>query len=221
MRAFSCPVCGRLVTFESSLCLHCGSGLAFDWAAREIVALGERPRCAGHELARCNAVAGADGGWCASCALTRKRPADGDRAGLQGFAHAEAAKRRLVFELAERELPVVGWRERTGGLAFDLLSSESEAVSTGHADGVITLDLGEADAAQRERRRVELGEPYRTVLGHLRHEVAHYYQEILVPEGFARRDECRAIFGDDREDYAGALARHYERGAPEGWEAIT
>ena len=219
MRAFSCPACGRLVTFESSHCLQCGCDLAFDWDARAIVALGERARCAGHELARCNAIAAADGAWCASCALTRGRPADDDHAGLRGFAHAEAAKRRLVFELGELGLPVVGWRERDGAIAFDLLSNSSEAVSTGHAGGVITLDLGEADAAQRERRRIELGEPYRTVLGHLRHEIAHYYQDILAPEGSARREACRALFGDDRADYAAAMAHHYEHGAPAGWEA--
>ena len=89
---------------------------------------------------------------------------------------------------------------------------------TGHANGVITLDLDETDAAQRERRRLRLGEPYRTVLGHLRHEIAHYYQDILAPEGSAAREECRAIFGDDRDDYAAALERHYEHGAPDDWK---
>ena len=73
--------------------------------------------------------------WCASCALTRKRPADADGEGLEGFADAEAAKRRLLFELLELELPVVGWREREGGLAFDLLSSARRA---GHAPATPT-----------------------------------------------------------------------------------
>jgi hypothetical protein len=211
-------VCGRLVTFESLSCLQCGHELGFDWDAREIVARGERPRCAGHELAACNGLVGEDAGWCASCALTRGRPADADRQGLAGFARAEAAKRRLLFELHELGLPVVGWRERDGGLAFDLLSSEHEPVTTGHADGVITLDLGETDHAQRERRREELGEPYRTVLGHMRHEIAHYYQEILAPEGSLARSECREVFGDDRDDYGRAMDRHYEQGPPPGWE---
>jgi hypothetical protein len=219
MRAFSCPVCGRLVTFESLRCLQCGSELGFDWDAREIVARRERPRCAGHRLAACNGLVCEEATWCASCALTRTRPADADPEGLDGFARAEAAKRRLLFELAELDLPVVGWRERDGGLAFDLLSSTSEPVSTGHADGVITLDLGETDHAQRERRRQELGEPYRTVLGHMRHEIAHYYQEIVAPEGSATRAECRAVFGDDRDDYGQAMERHYEQGPPLGWEA--
>jgi hypothetical protein len=226
VRAFSCPVCGRLVTFESVRCVQCDSELAFAWDDREIVALGERPRCAGHRLTGCNGLAGESEAWCESCALTRTRPAEGDRSGLGGFARAEAAKRRLLFELHELALPVTGWRERDsgpqgtgGGLAFDLLSSTGEPVTTGHAGGVITLDLGETDDAQREQRRQQLGEPYRTVLGHLRHEVAHYYQDILVPEGSSARDDCRAIFGDDRDDYASAIEHHYEQGPPADWQA--
>jgi hypothetical protein len=102
-------------------------------------------------------------------------------------------------------------------VAFDFLSSEHESVTTGHADGVIVLDLAEADSARRERRRAELGEPYRTVLGHLRHEIGHYYQEILAPAGSPQREASRERFGDDRADYQAAMDRHYENGAPEDW----
>ena len=218
MRAFACPVCGRLVTFESVQCLSCETQLGFDWSARLIVALDDRARCAGFGLSGCNGLVAEDEEWCASCALTRTRAADDDAEGLAGLARAEAAKRRLVFELLELGPPIVGWREREGGLAFDLLSSAVEPVTTGHADGVITLDLSEADPAERERRRGQLGEPYRTLLGHLRHEIAHYYQDIVAPEGSAARAACRDLFGDDREDYAAAIERHYEQGAPAGWE---
>ena len=122
---------------------------------------------------------------------------------------AEAAKRWLLFELGELGLPVQSWRERDGGLAFELLSSERAPVTTGHADGVITLDVAESDDAHREALREQLGEPYRTVLGHFRHEVGHYYWPLLVPEGGAR-ERCRALFGDEREDYRAALERHYD-----------
>jgi hypothetical protein len=149
--------------------------------------------------------------------MTRTRPADTDRDGMAALPAAEAAKRRLLFELAERGLPVSSWRERDGGLAFDLLSSTSEPVTTGHDDGVIVLDLAEADAASREQRRTDLGEAYRTVLGHLRHEIGHYYQPLLAPEGTPQREACRSLFGDDRADYQGALARHYDSGPPADW----
>ena len=143
------------------------------------------------------------------CTTARGAPAtDSDSDGLEGFAEAEAAKRWLLFGLLELGLPVVGWRDREGGLGFDLLSSTTgEPVATGHAGGIVTLDLAETDDARREQRREELGEPYRTVLGHLRHEIGHYYQDILVPEGSAARDQCRAIVGDDRADYSAALDR--------------
>ena len=80
-----------------------------------------------------------------------------------------------------------------------MLNSERSEVSTGHADGVITLDLSEADDAQRERVRAEMGEPYRTLLGHLRHEIGHYYEPIICPEGSPERGRYRELFGDERD----------------------
>jgi hypothetical protein len=222
MLAFACPVCAHLVTFESNECLHCGTGLGYDPSSQTIVAIapdGAEPalRCANAELAACNWVVRRDGELCASCALTRVRPNDADEDGLGGFATAEAAKRRLLFELADIGLPIASWRERPGGLAFELLSSAHTPVATGHADGVITLDLDETDPAHRERMRVSLGEPYRTVLGHLRHEIGHYYQPILLGAGTAAEARCRELFGDEREDYRQAMDRYYEHGAPAGW----
>lgn len=224
MLAFACPVCERLVTFESTSCLNCGSELGFDPSRRAMTSVGasgsenHSHRCANARLAACNWLVGREGELCASCVLTRTRPNDADTSGLGGFAAAEAAKRRLLFELADLGLPIVGWNEREGGLAFDLLSSEQSPVTTGHADGVITLDLDETDPAHRERMRMRMGEPYRTVLGHMRHEIAHYYQPILVVPDSAAEARCREIFGDEREDYQEAMDRYYDNGAPKGWE---
>ena len=220
MLAFSCPVCAHLVTFESERCLQCDSRLAFDPPLRAIRAMLDDPDrlvCANAELAGCNWIASAPGGLCASCQLTRTRPSDSAGQELARFAEAEAAKRWLLFELLDLRLPLESWREREGGLAFDLLSSREQPVTTGHADGVITLDLAEADAATREPRRVALAEPYRTVLGHLRHEVGHYYQPILVPAGSSQEARMRELFGDERADYQQAVDAHYEKGPPEDW----
>ena len=129
--------------------------------------------CANAEVARCNWLVDAPGLLCGSCALTRTRPADADIDALAAFADAEAAKRRLVYQLDDLGLP-------TDGVAFDLLSSAEEPVTTGHADGVVTIDLAEGDDAHREALRVQLAEPYRTMLGHLRHETGHYYWTVLV-----------------------------------------
>ncbi len=110
------------------------------------------------------------------------------------------------------------WDVKKGGLGFDLISSLSEGkrVMIGHANGIITIDLAESLDDRREALRVRLGEPYRTMLGHLRHEVGHYYQNVLLPddEAWAR---CRALFGDERASYRDAIARHYKFGAPADW----
>lgn len=216
MRAFTCGVCRQLVFFDNSRCLRCGTELAFDWNERELTTLPREPRCANRDVIGCNGLAGAEGGLCRACLLTRTRPADGDAPGLAAWARVESAKRRLLFELLELGLPVASRHEREDGLAFDLLSSAYEPVTTGHADGVITLDLAEADDAHREQMRVEMAEPYRTVLGHLRHEVGHYYFPILTAEPSAL-DRTRALLGDERDDYQAALDRHYRDGPPADW----
>ncbi|QEC47577.1 hypothetical protein FSW04_08310 [Baekduia soli] len=217
MRTFTCGRCTQLVFFENSRCLHCGAELRFDWPSRDVVTQPGAPACANAALAGCNWLAEDDGGGlCFSCALTRTRPGD-DPVALQQLRDAEAAKRRLLFELGEIGLPIPSFRRQEGGLAFDLLSSAHEPVTTGHADGLITLDLAESDDAHREQMRTEMGEPYRTLLGHFRHEVGHFYFPLLTtaPEALAR---ARATFGDEREDYGAALDRHYEQGPPDGWE---
>ena len=100
------------------------------------------------------------------------------------------------------------------GLAFDFLADAGpgQPVLTGHDDGLITINIAEADSAEREKRRLELGEPYRTLLGHLRHEVGHYYWDVLVRDG-GKIESCRAVFGDESVDYQAALDRHYQAGA--------
>jgi hypothetical protein len=175
-------------------------------------------RCANAELAACNWLTAPEQPLCDCCRLTRTRPADGDRDALPMFARAEAAKRRLLYQLDDLGLPVVGRdRDPEGGLAFDLLSSAQENVVIGHASGVVTIDLAEGDDGYREQARVRLAEPYRTMLGHLRHETGHWYWEVLVDRA-GNTEAFRALFGDERADYAQALQRHYAEEPPAGWE---
>jgi len=217
MRSFSCGRCGQLVFFENSLCLRCSAALGFVPSVLDLVVLdgpqasGARA-CANATLAECNWLVepGDPGSLCRSCVLTRTRPADSDTASLAAFASAEAAKRRLVFQLLDLGLPI------RDDLAFDLLSSQWAPVLTGHDDGVITIDLAESDDARREQRRAELGEPYRTVLGHFRHEIGHYYWPILIEQA-GELERWRSLFGDERIDYDSALQRHYEQGPPGDW----
>ena len=118
-------------------------------------------------------------------------------------------------------LPFFPDQEDEQGLVFEFLADPvngAAPVLTGHADGVITINVAEADDAERERRRRALGEPYRTLLGHVRHEVGHYYWTRLIERG-GRIDEFRKLFGDDRADYAAALQRHYAQGPAFEWYA--
>jgi hypothetical protein len=177
--------------------------------------------CANLHAAKCNWIVekGPVVALCESCALTRIRPNDADPKAMAAFAEAEKAKRRLLAELHELKLPIVGRDEDPEyGLAFDLLSSENEKVFTGHANGVITLDLAEGDDVHREQLRISMAEPYRTLLGHFRHEIGHYYFYRLVSPSEPLTARFTELFGDPDLDYQEALDRHYGEGAPVGWE---
>ncbi len=147
--------------------------------------------------------------WCESCRLTRGRPDEADTRAVQAWSAAEAAKRVLICQLHGLGLPI---RARSlgesDGLAFDLVYVPGATSVTGHRGGVVTIDLTEHDDQRREALRKDLDEPYRTLLGHLRHEIGHYYWTVLVAGG-GRIEGFRHWFGDERVDYAGALEQHY------------
>jgi len=215
---FTCPGCQQVVYFANTACLACGTAFAFDPGSMTMVTVGAAaPRCANAEVAACNWRAPVSGALCESCVLTRTRPDDSDSHALDQLRIAEAAKRRLIFQLRQLGLPLEARDEQRGtGVAFDLLSSVVQPVTTGHAGGLITLDLAESDAVHREKVRTLLSEPYRTVLGHFRHEIGHYFFTVLLP-GPREREQARALFGDERLDYQEALDRHYAQGPPVQW----
>lgn len=221
MKAFSCRTCGARLYFENSLCVSCGTPLGFARAEQALVPVDTEGRyvdqngllwwvCANLNLSGCTWLAEIEGGTCFSCGLTRTRPADSDLAGLAAFHQAEQAKRHLVAELDALGLPL-------DGLRFDLLNGAREPVVIGHDEGVITIDVAETDDALREKVRVTLDEPYRTMLGHFRHEIGHFYEWQLVRGELVER--CRDVFGDEDEPYDEAIARHYADGPPSDWEA--
>ena len=240
MRDFTCPNCGQHLAFENSVCLSCGGALGFslDERALLIIATGENSEhggsvdssqfqlCANLHVAECNwlvkvdSSVGAAPRLCTSCILTRGRPNDADNTALAAFAAAEKAKRRLIVELVDLKLPIAGRDEDPFfGLAFDLLSSESQKVITGHHNGVITLDLAEGNDVHREQLRIAMDEPYRTLLGHFRHEIGHFYFYRLINTSADHKQRFRTLFGDPDSDYQEALNRHYRQGAPPGWKA--
>ena len=237
MRAFACPACHHFVPFEATRCPSCGAGVGLHLPTQSMVAVTDgaatldgQPwvRCTQAEPLGCNWLVPAEQesgarGRCLPDSLIRRKPAPDDTIAREKLTPTALALRRLVYQLVDLGLPVDPYWRREGGLAFDLLSSFStgEKVVIGHANGVITIDLVESLDAYRESLRVRLGEPYRTMLGHFRHEAGHYYQNILVETGpGAQRhlDRCRELFGDERAGYSDAIARHYTFGPPGDWQ---
>lgn len=223
-----CPHCRNFEYLDTLVCPHCETELGYHILTRQFAGIRNGRividdqtwyTCSNRGWG-CNWLVREDApaGRCFSCRLTRTSPDPGDTIALEKLATTEEAKRRLLLQLGDLGLPIVPWYVQRGGLGFDLLSSQSsgQRVTIGHAGGIITLDLAENLDDRREALRVRLGEPYRTMLGHLRHEVGHYYQNVLVADDETQA-ETRALFGDERASYKEALARHYSTGAPDTW----
>ena len=241
MKIFSCAVCGQTVYFDNVRCNGCRHTLGFSVEAMALLALepagGDLWQAAGQAEGRyrlcrnsvshgvCNWLVAEDEGesLCRACRLNRTIPDLSVPGNVALWGRLEAEKRRLVYGLLRLGLPVRSKRDDPqGGLAFDFLADpdpqfrEGPGVTIGHAGGVITLNIAEADDAVRERMRQQMAEPYRTILGHFRHESGHYYWDRLVRDG-PHLEQCRELFGDDTQDYAAALDRHYNQGPPGDW----
>ncbi len=210
MRSFSCPTCSQLVFMDNDQCLRCGTPLAFDASTLTVVAAPGDGRCANHQMIGCSWLVEEGQELCRSCRLTRTHPPTSDAQAMEEWATAEVAKRQLVAQMIDLDLDV-------SGVTFDLISSAHEPVTTGHADGVITLDVRESDDVNRVKVRERMGEAYRTMLGHFRHEIGHFLWMTMV-DGTEWIDSCRAVFGDERADYGEALQVHYDSPDPQGWE---
>jgi hypothetical protein len=232
MRLFECQACGQALYFENVLCESCGRKLGYLPRLATLSALepdGEKWRaladagalyryCANVAHESCNWLIADDGDelFCLACRHNRTIPNLSEPRNHLLWRKVELAKHRLFYSLLRFGLPLIAKAKDPGGLAFDFLVAEGQPVMTGHLDGTITINITEADDAHREQQRGEMGEPYRTLLGHFRHEIAHYYWDRIVRDHTAI-DRFRDVFGDEREDYGDALKRHYAQGAPADW----
>ncbi len=239
MRLFSCSNCANVVHFDNNACVTCGMGLAYRPSRFDMVAVqpGDGGSvdpaapatplqlCANAQTGGCNWLVedGDPSGFCLACRHNLTIPDLDIPENVENWQRIELAKRYLFYSLTRFGLPLVTRAaDPQGGLGFEFLSdggngAAGSPVMTGHADGLIVLNVAEASDAEREARRVSLGEPFRTLIGHFRHEVGHYYWEKLVRDRGAT-DGFRAVFGDERADYGEALRRHYAEGPPQGWE---
>ncbi|MCK1711299.1 MULTISPECIES: putative zinc-binding peptidase [unclassified Bradyrhizobium] len=236
MKLFVCQACGNVLYFENRACERCGHRVAFLPEKEMMSAIepdGEvwktladegasRMLCRNAAFDACNWLteAGDTTGYCRACRHNGIVPDLSDPAQLAGWRELEVAKHRLFYSLIHWKLPLQTRQDNPEhGLIFNFLADDpngGQRIMTGHDNGLITIALTEADDIERERRRLEMGEPYRTLLGHFRHEVGHYFWDVLVSEG-GRLEECRAVFGDDSADYGQALRLHYAEGAPPDW----
>ena len=237
MKLFKCQHCGQILYFENQKCERCGHRLGYiaegfilsaveaqDNAWRALAVTGTLYRfCANANFDACNWLidAAMPDAYCVCCRHNRTIPDISLQDNLAAWRKIEAAKHRVFYTLLKLNLPLEPSDQAAEQhLAFDFLagSQQGEAkVMTGHQDGLITLALDEADDVERERRRSSLNEPYRTLLGHFRHEVGHYYWDRLVRD-CGKLETFRLIFGDERLDYQRALQRHYGSGPPANWE---
>lgn len=237
MRLFSCDHCGNTVYFENSVCERCGHALGYLPGQNALVSLdatdgGLRAPAFPGELyvycdnarhAACNWLIKAEAGgsiFCAACQHNETIPSLDDADNLRHWQIIERAKKRLFYSLLRLGLPLETRAEDPEhGLAFRFLADDQSVphkVMTGHENGVITIALAEANDVERESRRTSMGEPYRTLLGHFRHEIAHHYWDLLV-HNQPSEARFRALFGDERADYGAALQAYYANGAPDGW----
>ena len=235
MRRYNCQNCGNNVHFENTACLSCGFALGylapFDallsksfgdvaWQTND----GAYRPCSNRATIACNWVSAGDSdALCVSCRHSRVIPDLNIAKNRQRWELLEHAKRMLFYSLQKFELLQIANNIGVNALVFEFMADtvpvddKDGKVLTGHHNGLITINIAEADDDVREARRKAMNEPYRTLIGHFRHEVGHYYWDLLLADEASRVD-FRNLFGDERADYSAALEAHYANGAPAFWE---
>lgn len=234
MKLFTCTHCNQPLYFENYYCGNCGANIGFDAATLEFVPVAETDGvltpldpndhrqfrfCSNRSYNVCNWLvdAGSESNFCVACDLNRTIPDLDKNDYTDRWKTLELAKHRLVYSLLQLHLPVVSkTKDEATGLIFDFKADGKKRVLTGHAQGIITINISEANDIEREMARRNMDEVYRTVLGHFRHEVGHYYWDRLIfqtphLEGF------RLLFGDETKNYGKALKAYYKKGAPADW----
>jgi len=242
MKSFHCSQCGMMIFFENDRCLKCGHPLGVvpevmdmralekvngeEWQLTGTAASGKKHRsCAnGKQYGICNWLVPAEdpNAWCVACRLNKVIPDLSDPKNLKRWSKVELAKRRCLYTLLKLGLPLESApANNPPPLRFKFLQDMPNGpVKTGHENGVITINIAEADEDERERRRLDMREPYRTLIGHIRHESGHYYWDRLIASS-PNLPGFRKLFGDDTANYNAALETYYRQGPPADWAART
>lgn len=237
MRRFTCPNCNNEVHFRNTVCNACTTELVYLATSDRMLSLSAQRKktyvgldgyrsCTNRKLIECNwlSVPSSQSDLCQSCSHTTKIPDISDLKIRSQWSRLELAKRRLFYALIKSGLHLeTEGVNAPGALRFELLSDgvardgRKKRVITGHDNGLITINISEADDVIREKNRTAMGEPYRTLIGHFRHEIGHYYWDKLIASTGVI-DRFRQVFGDERADYANALKTYYTSGPMVNWQ---
>lgn len=213
MRVFANPVGAGSLWFDN-LATADGTPVAYDPQARAFLPM--PPFCVNREVIGCNWIALKQGAFCRSCAMTALAPDPSIPDAMPNWAQTEAAKRWVLDNLGRWHW----FRPEDPGAppVFHMLAEGPTPVAMGHAGGVVTISVAEADAVLRTTRRETLEEPYRTMIGHMRHEISHMlWWRLSLRDDFL--DAFRNMFGDERVDYPSALQQYFHDGPPPGWQS--
>ncbi len=234
MKIFQCGNCGHPLFFENTFCENCNHTVGYNDIqlimntfdqSQDAQLYADRDNkhyrfCKNKEHDVCNWLIEAESpnDYCTACSLNRTIPNLSNKTNHEKWLKLETAKHRLIYQLQRFGLDIPSKMASDNGLCFDFLAKqEGVNVMTGHSNGVITILLSEADSVLREQMRREMSEPYRTLIGHFRHEVGHYFWDRLIATNPQTLERFRALFGDERMDYASAMQLYYDTGGNQQW----
>ncbi len=169
MKLFKCQHCGNTVYFENAACVVCRHRLGFapdlgvmsaltpEGEGERVTALANPSRayriCQNADACGCNWLVAVEdqNPFCLCCRHNRTVPNLSVPQNREAWAKIEKAKRQLFYSLLIWRLPLPTRSEDSArGLVFDLLADGPQKVLTGHEEGLITLNIAEADDAERE-----------------------------------------------------------------------
>ena len=238
MKLFKCTNCAQPVYFENTFCLQCNSSLGFVADLLQPYALQVEKNnhfsligrksdtlyryCANFQNHVCNWIIPQfnPSNFCKACDLNRTIPNITNPDYANKWSKIEVAKHRLIYQLLRLKLPFANkLQDAETGIVFDFMADENSLegrILTGHDNGNITINIAEADDIEREMARKSMNEVYRSLLGHFRHEIGHYYFDRLIGQS-ENLQRFRQLFGDESADYSAALNNYYNQGPQPNW----
>ena len=238
MIKFFCA-CGAPVFFDSNECKACQRKIAFNPAtlrfhpleqvSNNVSSIDVEPSwhlCEnGVHYDVCNWLrpSSAESKLCFACQFNRYIPNLSRANNTRLWRVLELNKRHLLLNLITLGIPCINsWNAPNEGFLFDFLEDfrdgieEGTFVTTGYAGGIITINILEAEPLSRVAQQQASNEVYRTVLGHMRHEIGHHFFQCIKGDQMLHSN-FEQKFGSSSLDYNNALAEFYASGPDVNW----